>query len=389
MGSDGTAPQPAIDGTLTSHSYSTMALLFLSSIIAAAAAAPPTPVLIDPQVHTEACQFGVGSRQYDICSIFGGAAEFWPLVVHSADAEYHWNLDLAGDSGSSSDLGRHCPPGTRICLIQNSEGIPISDASSVITFHPETDESITLRFAEGPQAARVRLICDAHTELGQPVFSGVAEGHTHLFTWRTKHGCPSVSLPSVPAFKVLDSESESPSDDTPDSSQPDDESDLVDGNRQRHSRRYTAIIFFVVSIIVISLFIISYKYPHRLNALFREHIVPLFQCVSGSLHRINVPILHPLKPAGEGRLVRWAQEDLELEVDADDTDVMVNGGDAYEEDTGDEYIPLSPSPRKGGRVKNYGSASPYWVRKDDYLVYVWNTINRTVYVYNVEWRPAG
>jgi hypothetical protein len=50
---------------------------------------------------------------------------------------------------------------------------------------------------------------------------------------------------------------------------------------------------------------------------------------------------------GEGRLVRWAQEDMEfLE---GEVDFMVNG------DMDDEQIPLKPSPRLSRSFANYGT----------------------------------
>lgn len=49
--------------------------------------------------------------------------------------------------------------------------------------------------------------------------------------------------------------------------------------------------------------------------------------------------------------MQWAQEDMGIQ-----DDLMVNANE-LSDDVLDEYIPLSPSPRKGGgRVRNYGTA---------------------------------
>ncbi|KAJ3983517.1 hypothetical protein F5890DRAFT_1599158 [Lentinula detonsa] len=80
---------------------------------------------------------------------------------------------------------------------------------------------------------------------------------------------------------------------------------------------------------------------------------------------------HPSFRVGEGRLVEWAQEDMNLlDMDSEATDFMVNAEDPAEsEDLVDEYIPLSVGmgwkDRLGTRtvqagpmlpVPNYGSA---------------------------------
>ncbi|KAJ7910502.1 hypothetical protein B0H13DRAFT_2012289 [Mycena leptocephala] len=334
-----------------------MILLFLTAIIPVAVAAFPglsrhTPILID---STETCQFRAGSKHYDLCPIFGGAAVQSPLLVKEGQTEYrfHFGLD-SGVMGSSHDHASHCPSGARICLIsKNPFETTEAIGSSIITVYSEVD---------GERPAAVRFVCDHQTQLGQPVFSGV-ENSLHSFIWRTKYGCATTAQASDESIlKALDSEADVPpsgdSSESPEPSEPNEEDQLLESDRQRKSRRSTAIIFAVIFIIIISLSIISYKYPDRLNIFLTEHIQPIFHRLSlDHLPRFSLP--NSLKPAGEGRLVRWAHEDLEL-----DEDFMVNGSDAFDEtdDNGDEYIPLRPSPRKGGRgVKNYGSAtSPFW-----------------------------
>ncbi|KAJ6551829.1 hypothetical protein B0H19DRAFT_1159110 [Mycena capillaripes] len=347
-----------------------MILSFLTAIVPVAVAALPglsrhSPIVID---STETCQFRIGSKQYDLCPIFGATAVQSPLLVKGGQAEYrfHFGLD-SGTLGSSRDLSSQCPTGTRICLISAGQHTPIG--SSIINVSSEdSDEFITLQFTGGVEGgAALQLVCDPQTEFAQPLFAGVENG-VHSFIWRTKHGCETEALTSsFNAFKYgyggegesgKDGSSAPPSDDTSEPPEPEEDQELLDGDRQRKSRRSAAIILVVISITIISLSIISYKHPDRINFLLTEHVKPIFHHLSlPNFPRLSLP--HSLKPAGEGRLVRWAQEDLEL-----DEDFMVNGDDAFDEpdEAGDEYIPLRPSPRKGGRaVKNYGSAtSPFW-----------------------------
>ncbi|KAJ7148776.1 hypothetical protein C8R43DRAFT_1008722 [Mycena crocata] len=345
-----------------------MILLFLTTIIPAAVAALPglsrqAPIVVDSD---ENCRFRLGERQYDLCPIFKGTAGQLPLRAKGNGAEYRFHL-----GSEESDVGNDCPPGTRICLVPEYESASHkatawSDGSSIITvYSEESDEFISLHFSGNP-ATELQLVCDPQVDLGEPVLSRVKDA-LHSFTWRTKYGCESGSFAFDSILHTLDSESETlPPDDTGDPSQTNGESDeskqLLEDNRRRKTRRSTAIIFLVISIIVVSLSIISYKHPHRLNTLLTERIKPTFARLSlDNIHFPHISIPHSLKPAGEGRLVRWAHEDLEL-----DEDFMVNGSDAYDEleDAGDENIPLRPSPRKGGRVvKNYGSGSatsPFW-----------------------------
>ncbi|KAJ6629353.1 hypothetical protein B0H10DRAFT_1361437 [Mycena sp. CBHHK59/15] len=230
-----------------------------------------------------------------------------------------------------------------------SEAMSISSGSLVSAYHFE--DSLYLHWEGGYEgrAVLIELICDPK-ESGYPTFSN-ATGTLHVFTWRTKYGC------SLDTFHALDSESEQPPADANPEPSDTDEEQLLEGSKQMNSRRSTAIVFLVASTIIITLSIISYKHPRMFNLLLTEYIKPVFYRLPLDIPPISIPNL--LKPTGEGRLVRWAQEDLELDED------FVNAHDAEDDvEAGglDEYIPLRPSPRKGGRsVKNYGSAtSPFW-----------------------------
>ncbi|KAJ7171126.1 hypothetical protein C8R46DRAFT_1087763 [Mycena filopes] len=347
-----------------------MILLFLATIIPAAVAAlpglsQPPSLLIGSQLET--CRFHVGSREYDLCPLFDSAAR--PLLVKAGQAElyrlYFGFNHEHGDAGSSMDLGSHCPPGL-ICLFADKphKDISISGAASIVTMQSQDGEDYpSLRFGAGRERAAIRLVCDSRLEVGEPTFLGV-EGNLHSFVWRTRFGCESGAAVSATSESDSDSDTPPPPDDsTSDPSNPDDGSEqLLEGDRQRRSRVSTAIIFAIISIVILSLSIISYRHPDRLNFLLAEYVKPVFRRLSLPFDNISAMIPHSLKPSGEGRLVRWAHEDLEL-----DEDIMVNGRDAYDDEpdeAGDESIPLRPSPRKGGRgVANYGSGSatsPFW-----------------------------
>ena len=80
-------------------------------------------------------------------------------------------------------------------------------------------------------------------------------------------------------------------------------------------------------------FVFSYRHPH----FFADRIQPWLHRITALIHQVPVPSLSmpaslalpkSLRRAGEGKLLRWAHEDLEL--DAED-DVMVNGGDDFDE----------------------------------------------------------
>ncbi|KAJ6480140.1 hypothetical protein C8R45DRAFT_1004743 [Mycena sanguinolenta] len=335
-----------------------MMLSLFAAIITAAAAAPGlsrhTPIVID---STEICQFSMGSKQYNLCPIFRSPAMQSLLPVKGDETEYRFRFGLDSDNGHSSNDPRRSSTQTQTSVTSKDlfEGSEAMD-SQIITVHAsESGEFIALRFTRDAEyTAEVRLICDSEIQMGEPVRLGL-DNDVYHFIWRTKHACE-IGLSSLNA---LDLESDSPpSEDNSEPSEPEEgEDQLMENDRQRQLRRSTAIIFAVIFTIVTSLSIISYRYSDRLNSIFSTHMKPLFHRLSfDNLPRFSLP--HSLKPAGESRLVRWAQEDLEL-----DEDIMVNGSDAYyePEDANDENIPLRPSPRKGGRFKNYGTAtSPFW-----------------------------
>ncbi|KAJ7080614.1 hypothetical protein B0H15DRAFT_856563 [Mycena belliarum] len=332
-----------------------MILSLLTAFVPAAVAVLPElsrslPILIDAQ---ENCRFRAGASQYDLCPVFENGADRPFLVTGKGTEVYRFNLIPNGDSGPHL-----CSSGTRICLINPSRPPQeISGISCIISVDPRADD-INLLFKESDESAtaRVQFVCDPQAEMGLPILLGVQDT-LHSFIWRSRYACRLGAQASGSILSVMDADSDAPS--PPEPAEPDDDSDqLLEGDRQRKSRRSTAFIFLVIFIFITSISMISYKYPDRFNFLLTEYIKPVFHRLSlDSFPRISIPRV--LKPTGEGRLVRWAHEDLEL-----DEDLMVNSNDVYDEpdDMGDEYIPLRPSPRKGGRViKNYGSAlSPFW-----------------------------
>ncbi|KAJ7072760.1 hypothetical protein C8F01DRAFT_259784 [Mycena amicta] len=342
---------------ILSNSTTTMFLFLLTPILTVTATAIPS--LETTARDVDSCRFTLRSKQYDICPILTGAA---------ADNNRERVRGTATDDRVWQDWPwtTQCRSGTRYCTIIDASGsepekglFPLRAApsgSTCYSFSKPSDAHVyvldsliveLLRTSGGPSIA-VRLICDPAVELERS--SSSEQGAS----WRTKHACP-LSHPRQRTIHTLFAEADAdPADDN--SSEPpqndedseDDSEQLLDG-RNRSSRRSTAIIFVVISLTVISIGVFTYKRPHFIV----EHMQPVLALI----HQVHVPSLSlpasfslpkALKRTGEGRLVRWAEEDLEL--DAED-DVMVNGGDAYDEldfDVGDEYIPLRPSPRKGG-----------------------------------------
>ncbi|KAJ7621019.1 hypothetical protein FB45DRAFT_928129 [Roridomyces roridus] len=312
-----------------------MLLLHIFSAIPAAVAALPGLSRRTPFQYPDNCRFNLGStRQYDLCPLLSGTEVPSLAIKDERDATYLFQF---GDSP-----GDHCASGPRVCVFpgEPSESDVISDAYTVEPV--ESGESITLQFS-GPEriTARLQLVCASRAHL--PTYSGT-EDAVPLFTWRTNMGCPDSVVHSLE-----DESGEKPAEDGDNSDQ------LLEDGRQRNSRRSTAIILFLLSFAIISLSYLSYKHPQRITQLFQR--LPL---------HVSLPSLpNSLKPAGESRLMRWAHEELELD---DSEDFMVNGlgADALDDDesTGDEQIPLKPSPRQGltRDVKTYGSAprSPFW-----------------------------
>ncbi|KAK7052513.1 hypothetical protein R3P38DRAFT_2860752 [Favolaschia claudopus] len=332
-----------------------MLFLFTAAVAAAATALPGdtrnAPIVLD---STEICRFRTGSGAYDLCPIFGGSAIEWPLLVKGEDGGEHW-LQLYTKSRSLDD---GCPSGSDLCLISRASGQTSRTFGAVVPVIYARESTEFIRPADG--GVELRFICDPQIERGEPMISQATasdNSNVQYLSWRTRIACRIGGHESPQSLHAFDAPAPS-GQDSEDPSENNEGEDLLESDRQRKSRRSTAIVFAVVSIVIISISIISYRYPDHLNLFFSTRIKPLLHRLSPeNLPRFSLP--HSLKPAGESRLLRWAQEDLEL-----DEDIMVNGSDAYYEsdDLGDESIPLRPSPRKGGRsVKNYGSAtSPFW-----------------------------
>ncbi|KAF7315085.1 hypothetical protein MIND_00022700 [Mycena indigotica] len=339
-----------------------MLLFLLSPILSATATAIPSLEYTD-QEH---CRFTLGAKQYDLCPIMNGAASRSPQ---------HTNDKLAGVPASTAEEEAHdwpwtypCRPGVDNCVSRAISSASESEVNKESRFTLRAFPSGTSIIAElsrppGAPAIPVRLICDADQELRKLLRPGQLEP---ISSWLTKFACP---LPpgNLHSSSFAGLADDSTTDPPPGEEEGNDDSEQLLDGKNRHSRRSTAIIFVVISITVVSLWVISYRYPdfvmhhvhsfiHRISTLPQQVHLPSISLPAS----LSLP--QSLKRAGEGKLVRWAQEDLEL--DAED-DVMVNGADAYDDfemGAGDEYIPLRPSPRKGGRgrVKNYGSANPFW-----------------------------
>nr|GAT56196.1 predicted protein [Mycena chlorophos] len=338
-----------------------MFLFLFTHILTATAATIPSQEWTD----VDSCRFTLGPKQYNLCPVLSGAAAV-PLPVHAQRVSAQRASIPLGDDREwlSTDQGRsgtwHSASAGPSTPEMDEEGFPALAAV-------ESGNSLIVGLSRTPRSPSlsVRLSCDPDVELELEKVSSEEEGSS----WRTRHACP-LPLASATQFAdepADDSDTTSESGDPPPADEPpnDDSEQLLDRNNGA-SRRSIAITFVIISIAVISIAVFTYKNPH----FIADRVQPALHHATALIQQVpmHVPaaltLPRSLRRAGEGKLVRWAQEDLELDTE---DDVMVNGGnsDQFELEAGDEYIPLRPSPRKGGRgsgrwIKNYGSAGPVW-----------------------------
>ncbi|KAF9497031.1 hypothetical protein BDN71DRAFT_1445426 [Pleurotus eryngii] len=214
----------------------------------------------------------------------------------------------------------------------------------------------------------------------------------HSFDWETPHACEHVISSSAYLDQIGTLEEggadESNQEGDQDSGSEDEEQNLVPPAHTSH-RQILRILFFVgLTIVVISALVI-YR-PSILPRPLRSLMIPL---PKSPLLRFAVK--RRARPAGdshadplpdhrfrvdEGRLVRWAHEDMSLEGEGE-LDVMVNGSDDLADPDegaryaygygygaagvgrmGAEYIPLKPNPFAGtkcGKAKLWGAKAGY------------------------------
>jgi len=300
------------------------------------------------------CQFSLGGLEYDLCPITTGGSRNWPMVVDIDAASLPGQL--SHHSGfDSSEIGGSalCPDGRWMCLRTSRNGALLAryplGRSTLIVDYSRLGAHLSLFLPEENHThhAIIQLICDPNLDQPEPTFLEISDGNYKL-RWVTNFGCslmrPASSIESV---KLLESNDTGPNSGE-DSELPDDDSDkLVDPTLSRsHVRRTLAIIITVIGITVAAVCLLIYHPSRPLNFLLAYvQAIPHLR-----IHHLWMPV--KLKQTGESRLVRWAQEDMGIQ-----DDFMVNANESHDEEALDEYIPLSPNPRKGGgRVRNYGTA---------------------------------
>ncbi|CAK5276595.1 unnamed protein product [Mycena citricolor] len=286
-----------------------------------------TTLAIDP---LKSCRVEVASRKYDLCSLLRGGTRRWSLAWGDERTEYTFD---AGSGSAGVELGQ-------------PSAVP--DVLDLVEF----PAYFTLKISgKRPYCARIDYECTTRDVAQQPRYSGV-DSECDTFSWHTPHSCTLLH-----AFEE-DSDSQLPQNSSePDN--PDDHSDDFRGPDQRRVSRISLVLtFIVISAVVVLCTVISYRGHGISVSVIQNRVSPLIDRLRVfEIPSITIP--HSLRRTGQGKLVQWAHEDLEL-----GEDFMVNGSfepDDTVEDTGDEYIPLRPSPRKG-QMKNYGSApaSPFW-----------------------------
>ncbi|KAF8880648.1 hypothetical protein BD779DRAFT_1071265 [Infundibulicybe gibba] len=342
------------------------------------------------------CQFDLGARRFDLCPLTQ-SGHIWRVpgdigeVGSRPRRVYH--VDLGGmsiDQNNNDDNNGDmvawesgCPPGSWICLseigptdpetqlfrpiagkIRPASALVDQGVNAIVSISDEAvPASLNLFMVGGlsatdgkPQYARIEFRCDPeHEELA---FSGIEENiGVHAFIWRTKYGC-GATVKSNPIHILEDETPEGdeppPSDtegDSKESEESDGEGELLDPNDGRTSRRSIAAIILITGTVIIAIGIIISS-PKRRHFII-SHIPAIPRGIPKSFS------------VGEHTLLRWAEEDMSLELGRGDEDTMVNAESWEDEWVGDsEYIPLKPSPRRGlGRVRDYGTrngAKTFW-----------------------------
>ncbi|KAI0075596.1 hypothetical protein K474DRAFT_1599538 [Panus rudis PR-1116 ss-1] len=331
------------------------------------------------------CQFTVDDQHFDLCPILGGdnagkvititQDRLTPPTTTKTEYKISLNGPLKRDGTLPSQY--QCPEGTWICMTMYNrrlhhesepplvlQTVPIAGSMSLEenndivvsgTYKPGLNIRAALTdsrqnpkhkvlkvrlhggyYVDRPQAADLLFYCDHNTESSGPSPFYNWNG-THAFIWKTKHAC---SLKTPPPENDSPPSNEDGGEETqPPPNQADDEKELIEIPNNAGFRRTAWPIFLPSAALVLVAVYLIYWPPRRLR-----------QAVSSYLK--SHPRLLRFR-VGENVLVRWAQEDLELE-DGEE-DVMVNGEReplfVLEEEDG---IPLKPSPRKG-RTSLYGS----------------------------------
>lgn len=278
------------------------------------------------------CQFTLGDdKLLNLCSLtqrVGNVLEY-ELPTSSLSHRAIYRLNVAGDHDTSVSGEEQCPPGNWICLTAlNSRGYAPRQLRITGIFDSEHTSPLHASINDDPRGYQARIFfhCDQDRDvkgLTSPIFTGEAGG-IHSFVWTTRHACS--TSPTSPTFAINQEETPAPGDEKEES---DDGNELLDPLPVSNRRYSTATIFFLT---VSGLVILGY----------------LFYSPPAIVQRYVTAYMKPVQfRATEGRILHWAQEDMEL-LEGEE-DVMINGAM-------DEQIPLKPSPPQRRLFANYGSA---------------------------------
>ncbi|KDQ53930.1 hypothetical protein JAAARDRAFT_38901 [Jaapia argillacea MUCL 33604] len=348
---------------------------------------------------TKDCRFTLDAHEYDLCPIFTPQHDDKPIVVAFGQktpptiTRTEYRIALGGALKTNESLPEHeqCPDGTWICLMTYNrrpehrsepprilQVIPVAgslkldkdlgywsglNATAELGKTEDRHPALNLRlhggyYVDKPHKALFNFICDHKVEEpSSPKYSWSWNG-THTFTWATQHACgkalaedpPATSTapppPPEPAPEPEPEPAKPEPESPPQETQPEDDQFANPPPSSPNSRRFSSFtILFLSSAAVLSLFYLVYRPP----ILLRRAVLKLMKRYR--IHNFRV---------GEHTLVEWAQADMYLDPDGEDLrgeeDFMVNAReDDY--DALDEQIPLTPSPRKGRFISNYGSAT--------------------------------
>ncbi|KAK7691468.1 hypothetical protein QCA50_004867 [Cerrena zonata] len=329
------------------------------------------------------CRLDVDGQSFDLCPIFDAreGEDGWtvervkqtPPTITTT--QYKFALDKPLKKDGTLPAHEQCPDGTWICMTMTNtrphhdsepprtlqlvpvagrlnlpdspeDYIPGLNVNASLQDSREKSHHKVLRirlhggyYVDQAQMADFYFFCDHKAvEPTKPslYFNWVG---SHSFRWHTKHACPLHSETAPPGLPP------SP----PDVDRPppaDDGTELINvpDRSDRRSKSTWLILLSSTTLVFISVYFIYYP-PRRLRRFLSSWLK-----ARPSLLRFRV---------GERVLLRWVEEDLEL--DDGEEDFMVNGGGrdsesifAVDEDD-EEAIPLKPSPRKTRGHSNYGS----------------------------------
>ncbi|KAJ8689633.1 hypothetical protein PTI98_012516 [Pleurotus ostreatus] len=277
------------------------------------------------------------------------------------------------------------------CLIAGPHNVSVADSETGIVWTSSLDELST----PSPTRAQAKIHFKCNRSLTEISFrSEEQQGDVsvHSFDWETPHACEHVINSSANLDQIGTLEeggTDESNQEDQDGGSEDEEQNLVPPAHTSH-RQILRILFFAgLTIVAISALVI--RRPSILPTPLRSLLMiplpnsPLLRFAAkrrarsaGDNHADQLPD-HRFR-VDEGRLVRWAHEDMSLEGEGE-LDVMVNGSDDLADPDegaryaygygygaagvgrmGAEYIPLKPNPFAGtkfGKAKLWGAKAGY------------------------------